>query len=758
MKFVNIDLLIEKVKKHWELVFLFVIVLFSFHTIKNVFTGMPAGWDHPPHFTRVWYLKEYLLPHLKVSGWFPYWYCGFPLLYFYPPLAFLVPVLINALSLESISLLTSYQITIALSHCMLPVTIFILTRSLKLSKESGIVAALLSLAISSNFSGGLVGSFAVGLFPNSLGITLFPLVLASFIKLVDDPTSKKTIFASFCLAAVMLTHLLSAYFTLVCIALLFFFELVIKKEVKKAKYIALACVVSLLLSLFWITPFRMYYDYTAISKQPMLLWARGEQQTLYGHFKSVLLGTPDKGQHPVMGSSLIGVLGLAGLLSSLIYRKNSYLVLLFVILLYLSLGAPDLLPNHPPFYTYFTSEETTETPPSKIDLSNKDVLKNESNWPKYAKLQILLGTISICGLLYLLLKRKSIHLFLLFTMIFYFAMGAQSTLAYLPFHSVITVQIERIPSYLAIICCVLAGYITHTSEKKHHMTAVALTIAVLFVFYAAPKILQESKDYVKTSNDYGDVRFIQPAMHWVKENTVHEDRFGAEFNWDMRWSIGSPHYLRASLPMIYRQDVAGLVHELSPVWADVTFLTEGVGNKDLNQIIDKYQFFGVTHVMSWMPPTTQNYRLSSLFQKVYENERISIFKIKNAKGIVEAPATIESVNLDNEQVTIQLKNVENGTLLLKITHFPNWKAFVNGKKVMISKNQEFMTIPLEKQDNATIEFVFSQSYIELFAKLISFLTAVAMMLFLLIQKPELAEKIKDIKLKKMVKESDQTGD
>ncbi|MDP6626330.1 MAG: hypothetical protein QGG50_00410 [Methanopyri archaeon] len=635
---------------HPEYSLLGLIILFNLYTVRNIFSGMPVGIDQPPQFNRIWFLDSYLLPRLRLSGWFPYWYCGFPMFYFYPPLAFLLPVLIHRISFGMLPLLTAYQISVAMGHVFLPIGVFILARTLDLSREGALVSALFSLTIGSPYSGGLVGNFWMGLYPSSLGVSLFPLVLASFIRLRRDPGTRNAILAGTCLGAIVLTHLLSAYFLLMSVVLILGLEALLKRDGERGGHLLLALLTSGVLTLFWTIPLYSNYGYTSISRDhapqfdvspvvDLSTTVTALARTLFTTYSVI-------GKLAGVGSPLLGALALASILLSIRSRSNGVLLALFFLLLFLSLGAP----------------------------------------------------------------------------------GAMT---YMPFRNAIQHQYVRAPTYLGIVCCLFAGKLCGIPSRKGAKAAAPVLLVILFLLFAAPKVLSESEEHVRTDGDHNDsTGELGPALEWIEDNIGPEGRIAAEFHWDMTWSFGSPHYLHSTVPLVPRQEVSGLNHELSPVSLETLDLIKDLGGKDLDTLYPEYQRFGVTHVLTWMPDSTDNFDRSDRFAQVYKGPRIAIFEMKDAAGIVEVPGTVTSVELGPEHVRIELDDVARGDLLLKVTSFPNWEAYVNGERVEITPRDNFMTVPLVGQEHAVVEFMFRQSSTETVPGLASLCGLVLVILYL----------------------------
>ena len=55
----------------------------------------PAGGDMGAHVWALGYLRDHLLPELRLSGWTPDWYAGFPVFQYYMVVPFLAMVVLN---------------------------------------------------------------------------------------------------------------------------------------------------------------------------------------------------------------------------------------------------------------------------------------------------------------------------------------------------------------------------------------------------------------------------------------------------------------------------------------------------------------------------------------------------------------------------------------------------------------------------------------------------------------------------------------
>ncbi|HEY1116225.1 MAG TPA: hypothetical protein VGE43_00885, partial [Acidimicrobiales bacterium] len=73
-----------------------VFVFWQLHPDLILAETTPAGGDMGAHVWAFAYLRDHLLPDLRVTGWAPDWYAGFPVFQFYMVVPFLGMVALNA--------------------------------------------------------------------------------------------------------------------------------------------------------------------------------------------------------------------------------------------------------------------------------------------------------------------------------------------------------------------------------------------------------------------------------------------------------------------------------------------------------------------------------------------------------------------------------------------------------------------------------------------------------------------------------------
>lgn len=146
----------------------------------------PASYDLTGHLPPVNDLIVRLLPQGRVHGWSAQWFTGFPVFYFYFPL----PALIVAALTPALGVPVSFKLTAALGVLAFPSAVYILFRSLPVTRAQAaagsVVGATFLLMQSFVFLGGNIGSTLAGEYANSISFTLSLLYLAAVLRARDS--------------------------------------------------------------------------------------------------------------------------------------------------------------------------------------------------------------------------------------------------------------------------------------------------------------------------------------------------------------------------------------------------------------------------------------------------------------------------------------------------------------------------------------------------------------------------------------------
>ena len=210
-----------------------------------------AGGDTSSQYIYADYMKNYLLPHGKVSGWFPGAYAGFPVFQFY----FFPPFLLAALMGYLIPLKVAFKIVTILGIFSLPITAFFAMKFMRFGFPAPITAAVFTLPFlfmeANSMWGGNIPSTLAGEFSYSISLSLVVLFIGLLYRNIEEKKGYNV--AALLLSLVVLTHVYTALFAVLSSS---FFLLTRNREklVGNVKSLAWVFLVSFLLVGFWVLP------------------------------------------------------------------------------------------------------------------------------------------------------------------------------------------------------------------------------------------------------------------------------------------------------------------------------------------------------------------------------------------------------------------------------------------------------------------------------------------------------------------------
>lgn len=217
-----------------------------------------AGGDTGSQVYIPYYLKQ-IFPLIR--WWSPDWYSGFPFLYFYPPLAYVLTVVLSFL----IPLNIAFKIIISLCFLIYPLIFYLIFYLLKFKFPTPQIAAVFSLFLifleKYSIYGGNLPSLLSGQFSHNLSIALLFLFFALYYKGIKE---NKYLKLNMLLGAgVILSHPISGIILIICSPFLLFSD---KKEGLKNRFYYLFKVLTgvFLLSAFWTIPLVFYQKYAGI--------------------------------------------------------------------------------------------------------------------------------------------------------------------------------------------------------------------------------------------------------------------------------------------------------------------------------------------------------------------------------------------------------------------------------------------------------------------------------------------------------------
>jgi len=240
----------------FALTYIFTIALMDLRPEWILSPTVTTGGDMGSHYILVQYLRDYLLPHGKVMGWYPGWQAGLPVFqyYFIPPY-----VLMVALS-SVIPLQVAFKLVTVMWFFMLPACMYFGLRAMGFKNPLPQLAIPLSMCLlfletveGGNYSqwGGNIKSTLAGQFPYGISLALMVLSIGLLYKGYHD--RKHIALNAVVFAFVALNHI----YTTIAIGLVSTFFLVDAFRSKKyggVFYLGKVFALGFMLAGFWYIP------------------------------------------------------------------------------------------------------------------------------------------------------------------------------------------------------------------------------------------------------------------------------------------------------------------------------------------------------------------------------------------------------------------------------------------------------------------------------------------------------------------------
>ena len=338
-------------------------VFLNLHPAEILSSAVPAGGDMGAHVWGPAYLRDELLPNLRLTGWTPDWYAGFPAYHFYMVVPSLLIVVLDAglfggwtmlLPLAAASGLgsaalgrsahwqrtaglvaaaalvpllaelpygTAFKLVSVLGVVTLPAACYVLGRLSDLPFPGPALLAVASLLFlfDRNFTiyGGNVASTLAGEFAFSISLSIAVVYVGVVVRGLR--TGRHRALAALLLALTGLCHLIPAFFALAATALI---ALMRRPAASTLRWLAGVLPVGGLLSAFWVLPFfwqRAFMNDMGWEKIPH------EGETVW---KYLVPRTPDSEQD----LRWVLALALVGLVLSLAFKvRLGWLLAAFVV-------------------------------------------------------------------------------------------------------------------------------------------------------------------------------------------------------------------------------------------------------------------------------------------------------------------------------------------------------------------------------------------------------------------------------------------
>lgn len=224
-------------------------ILGTVHPQLILRNNTPTGGDMGAHVWGPAYLRDFLLPHWKLTGWTMDWYAGFPMYRFYMVVPALLILLLNIVLPYGIA----FKIIAVLGLVAFPTCAWGMAKVAKLPyplPELFVVAATMFLYDESfTIYGGNIASTMAGEFSFSIALALSLVALGLFARGLDD--GKYRPWAALCVALAALCHGIVLIFVFGGVALMW----LLRFDRQRTRYAVTTIICSLCLAAFWVVPF-----------------------------------------------------------------------------------------------------------------------------------------------------------------------------------------------------------------------------------------------------------------------------------------------------------------------------------------------------------------------------------------------------------------------------------------------------------------------------------------------------------------------
>jgi len=621
-----------KIKRNfwWDLIFVFVILFFSFQIfypyltyeskiisgdieLEHYFFNLVTQWDHSMHFYQAWFFDNYIFGKNSIFAWSPFTTIGYPMFLVAPPFAFLFISLVNVL-VQNIFL--SYNFIVFLSYLLPVIFLYIALKILKINGFVRLVVVLLYLFdVSQTHKPFIVGSFHF-----YLALSLLPIFIVVFHKIIEKYDIRKVVFLSIIMTFSILIHPSGA------------------------------------LVIFYI---------------------------IFSYF-----------------------------LSSLILYKRGLIKLMFKIILPFILITFGLIA----WYALPIAENIEYV--NKVELSNQ-IIPLIDSFINGQKINFPILIFGLFGVLFFLYKRSITPLAMIISSLFLFFASTgfkeYGILRYLFYpwflapYANNTQLIWGIPIVLLILGAIgVSGFIKRLEIKPKvdrkiylRLFIVILIISVGFIMPITTKIQQIWQKKIDNISNSIPVQYKR--------------KHSLEFYQLLNFLNGNVEKTcRVAYEPIGKNDIDPTYIYLLPVLANISVTSQAWDirwyNDPWTYNPDDLKLLNAKYVVALSDETNNYLKQSKEFKKlqdignlfiIYELKNYSCFLTTSTSDIV-----IEEQKINNNEMIFGLKNAKIGDeMIIKMSYFPAWKAYVNGQEVKIKKYKKWnlMEIELPRDGNYTLE-------------------------------------------------------
>ncbi len=244
--------------------------VFIFSILPWMKEGLPMTDDYRHHATRIWFVQEQI-KNLEYSEWMPNMYGGWPFLHYYHPLFYIISIPVAALfsTLSVLKIMTAVIFALALAAT------FYAANLLFKDKEIALLAAV-AYFLSSHF---MFHATVSGALPRLAAIGIAPLVMAFFVKALEEKSRKYAIKGGILLAVLLLMHISVAVPVMIICFVYAIYDLYCKKNIKAVLKPAAMILICFGLAAAWFIPMMLEKEYGNFPESSAKLEAPPLKQT-----------------------------------------------------------------------------------------------------------------------------------------------------------------------------------------------------------------------------------------------------------------------------------------------------------------------------------------------------------------------------------------------------------------------------------------------------------------------------------------------
>lgn len=237
----------------FAIIYTFILQFFGSYMLTKTTT---TGGDLGSHWILAQYLRDYLVPHGKLIGWYPHWMGGLPILQYY----FVPPYFLMVLLSPFITLEIAFKLVSAAWIFFTPIAFYYAAKGLGFEKPGPEIAAALSLGLTwletvsgGNYAqwGGNVKSAMAGQFTYGLSIAFTALCLG---MLWEGYHSKKRITLNAVVFSMVVLHHLYTTIAVGLASTYFIWHALKNRKFDGVFYLAKVFILGFMIAGFWLIP------------------------------------------------------------------------------------------------------------------------------------------------------------------------------------------------------------------------------------------------------------------------------------------------------------------------------------------------------------------------------------------------------------------------------------------------------------------------------------------------------------------------